>query len=222
MFLIPSHFFGSNSPTIHIPFRPYSLEILITIKCLLLGETCRSSFAFCEGPMPNLLLFAPWSDLLPNSAIFPSPTSPWLKYANFWLEFLKFLYSKSQFTPLSSVLLSHIRRDLIIFIEKHTTYTISCSYHAEILLSYETLTPVFLTTLTFSRTYFEITPPPISLGGHWLYLREQFNSRQTLAPRWSLDRYLTSHLDHYSRFCNRQRSHSGTSSCSTKASSASN
>ena len=214
MFCLPYGFFGSGSHTLHLPFRPYSLETTLTLECLLLGETCRSSFAFEEGPMPNLVLFAPWSDLFPNSALFPSIHSPWLKFPNFWLLFLQFVRDKSQISPLPAVLLSTLRRDLIILIERFTKHTIVCEHKAEILLSYEFNYPVFLTSLTISRTYFEINPPPISLGDHWLHLREQFDARQTRAPRWSLEVYLNNHANYHRRYCQRQQESSASSTCS--------
>ena len=206
MFNLPPYFFGSGSHVIHLPFRPFSLEILTTLECLLLGETCRASFAVYSGPVPNLLLFAPWSENFPNSPLFPHINNPWLPFANYWLMFLQFMYGRSQFSPLPLTLLSTIRRELLVLIETHTKHTVSCSLKAEILLSHEAEVPCFLTTLTVSRPYFEFSAPPIQLGNHWLHLREHFDSKSIQLPTWSLEDYLRKHSNSYSQFISRQNS----------------
>ena len=158
--------------------------------------------------MPNLLLFAPWSSHLPNSPIFPHPQSALLSFSTFWYDFLQFFSSKSQFSPLSLPLLSNLKRDLIILIERATNHSLTCSHHAEILLSYEfdINNPIVLTTITFCRPYFEISPPPVTLGEHWTQLREHFDDKRSHMPSWSLSAYLELHLQSYQQYFNRQQS----------------
>ena len=203
---MPAHFFGSGSHVLRLPFRPYALEILITLECLLLGETYRATCAFKEGPMPHLLLFAPWNSHLPNSPIFPHQQSPFISFSTFWYDFLRLLYSKSQVSPLSLPLLFNLKRDLLILIERSTNHTLTCSHHAEILLSYEFQHPTLLTSITVCRPYFEIIPPPISLGDHWTRLREHFDDKRSHMPPWSLSSYLKLHSQSHQQYLSRQRS----------------
>ena len=204
MFSLPDYFFGSFTHTLTIPFAPYSDESCLSIECLMLAEACHAVFGNKEGPIQNLILFAPWNDFFPNKELYPSDREKF-NMANYWKLFIDFFYIKSQHQPLSFELLRSLKRDLIVSLETKMSQSFYCTYKAEIYNAWNGTNMVHNTTLTFTRPFFEINPIPRPIGNQWLYLREQFDAKRTPHNEWSNDTYLLKHEKHYKNYLKIQK-----------------
>ena len=209
MFALSPHFFGSFTHTLTIPFAPYSEAMLLSIECLILAETCHAVVGTTEGPILNLILFAPWNDFFPNSELYPTNKTH-LKMANYWKTFIDFFYTKTRHQPLPLELLITIKRDFLILLETKTNQNFYCKHEANIYDAWNGVRMIKDTTITVHRPFLEINPIPKPLGNQWLHLREQFNNKKVPTNGWSNETYLQKHKKYYEEYLATQENESET------------
>ena len=189
--------------TLTIPFAPYSEETCLSIECLILAEAAHTIFGINEGPIRNIILFAPWNDNFPNSELYPA-NKKLLSMANYWRMFIEFFYNKTQHQPLSLELLCTLKRELITRLEIKTNQSFYCNHDAKIYEAWNGINMFQNTTITFYRPFLEINPIPKPLGNQWLHLREQFDMRRAPFAKWSDENYLQKHKSYHEAYLKTQ------------------
>ena len=175
--------------------------MLSAIETYMLIEAFRIAYAHAEGPLPNIQPTWGWGlDFFLSQ--FAPRYSPFIYFANFWLELRELFWQNSLEEPLSEVSSTVLRKDILELLSLHAHLPIHVSYHGSLSQAYDPTTKRMFpsTFITFSRTDF-LHPQVVSnIGSLGLKLREGFDSKRRPRVSWTSSQYLQQHRERHAEY----------------------
>ena len=161
----------------------------------------KQGFAHLEGPLPNLLPTWGWGLDFFLSQLSPR-YSPFIPYANFWVELCNCFWASSLQEPLTPVISEVLRKDLAELLSLHTFLPIHISYHGSLTTAFSEVTRLMCPTthITVSRTDFSHPHVVSNLGTIGLKLREGFDAKRRPRRPWTSTTYMQQHRERHAAY----------------------